>query len=152
MKCTETPQAHEEQRISGKEVVYEEKQNGILIPKPVTIELGSKDTHVEEVQGYTSQQAIMQDGILMVQQLRTELDTQVITKELEEKLTTSGKDLDEESIAQNFQIIAKQGDLSPRVFDKGKSAGRGKKKQQKDTSIGQKGGIQTRRNLSKSHN
>lgn len=94
----------------------------------------------------------MQDGILMVQQLRTELDTQVITKELEEKLTTSGKDLDKESIAQNFQIIAKQRDLSLRVFEKGNSEGRGKKKQQKDTSTGQKCGVQIRRNLSKSHN
>nr|XP_016509082.1 PREDICTED: uncharacterized protein LOC107826604 [Nicotiana tabacum] len=39
------------------------------------------------------------------------------------------RDMDEESTARNFMNVARQGDLSPREIEKGKSAGRGKKKQ-----------------------
>lgn len=40
-----------------------------------------------------------------------------------------GEDVDEESIASNFQQIAQQGDLSPRSVDKKKSGGKPARKQ-----------------------
>lgn len=55
--------------------------------------------------------------------------------EEENKEDTHGQDMDEESTAQNFKHIARQGDLSPRVMDKVKSAGRGKKRNTKKTLV-----------------
>lgn len=40
-----------------------------------------------------------------------------------------GKDLDKESTAQNFKNAARQGDISSRQREKGKSVGKGRKKQ-----------------------
>lgn len=66
-------------------------------------------------------------------------------------ITGKGKDLDEESTAQNFMNVARQGDLSPRLIAKGKSTGKCRKKQQKDITNIQPTGVQTRRNISKSN-
>lgn len=46
----------------------------------------------------------------------------------EEHLEKSGKDLDEESTAQNFLNIVQQGDISSRQTEKVKSATKGRKK------------------------
>ncbi|XP_009803099.2 uncharacterized protein [Nicotiana sylvestris] len=46
-----------------------------------------------------------------------------------------GRDMDEESTAQKFLNVVKQGDLSPRLIELVKSATKGKKKQSKETSI-----------------
>ncbi|XP_019240885.1 PREDICTED: uncharacterized protein LOC109220870 [Nicotiana attenuata] len=61
-------------------------------------------------------------------------------------------DMDEESTAQNFLNIARQGDLSPRQIDQVKSAAKGKRKQTKEASTVPTGGVQTRRTLSKNQN
>nr|XP_016457134.1 PREDICTED: uncharacterized protein LOC107781021 [Nicotiana tabacum] len=45
-----------------------------------------------------------------------------------------GKDLDTESTYQNFQQVTRQADISPTYMNRGKSVGRGKKKQQKDST------------------
>lgn len=67
-----------------------------------------------------------------------------------------GKDLDEESSAQNFRNIARQGDLSPRHNNKGKSATKGRNKNAKESaknsSVLPLTKIQTRRALTKSNN
>ncbi|XP_016484601.1 uncharacterized protein LOC107805125 [Nicotiana tabacum] len=65
---------------------------------------------------------------LIPKHVRTELGTQVNTKEYVGILGTDGKDLDDESTTQNFLNIARQGDISPRQMEKGKLAGRGRKK------------------------
>lgn len=62
-----------------------------------------------------------------------------------------GKDMDEESTAQNLLNIARQGDLSPRQIEKGKSTGKGRKKQQKESNNIQPAGVQTRGTTSKSN-
>ncbi|KAF3621253.1 hypothetical protein FXO38_31909 [Capsicum annuum] len=46
----------------------------------------------------------------------------------------TGIDRDEESTAQNFQNIAREGDLSPRKIEKGKSGGK-ERKNQRDSSV-----------------
>ncbi|XP_019257603.1 PREDICTED: uncharacterized protein LOC109235805 [Nicotiana attenuata] len=69
-----------------------------------------------------------------------------------DNLEGKGRDLDAESTCQNFRNIAKQGDLSPRYLDKGKSVGRGKKGQPKENVQSVVPGVQTRRTLSKSNN
>lgn len=66
-----------------------------------------------------------------------------------------GKDLDAESTYQNFQQIARQADISPTYMNRGKSVGRGKKKQQKDSTQSVQSvvpGVQTRRTHPKHHN
>lgn len=62
-----------------------------------------------------------------------------------------GKDLDEKSTAQNFINVARQGDLSPRQVDKGRSNDKGRKKQQKYSTYMQRTGVQTRRTMTKSN-
>lgn len=71
-------------------------------------------------------------------------------EEEEESQIDKGKDLDAESTAQNFMHIARQGDLLPRQVEKGRSAGRGKKRQNKEVPSVQATGVQTRRTISKS--
>lgn len=61
-------------------------------------------------------------------------------------------EMDAESTTQKFINVARQGDISPRQMEIGKSAGRGKKKQARDTTTVQFPGVQTRRTLSKSIN
>lgn len=68
----------------------------------------------------------------------------------EEHRETTSVDYDDESIAQNFRNVARQGDLSPRHLEKVKSAAKGKKKAPKDTSSLPSNGVQTRRTLNKS--
>lgn len=63
-----------------------------------------------------------------------------------------GKDFDEESTTQNFMNMARQGDLSPRHMDKVKSVGKGRKKQQKESSSIRNTGVETRRSITKSNN
>lgn len=63
-----------------------------------------------------------------------------------------GRDIDEESTAQNFLNVAKKGDLSPRLIEIVKSATKGRKKQSKETSTVPASGVQTRRTQSKSQN
>lgn len=63
-----------------------------------------------------------------------------------------GKDLYEESTAQNFRNAARQGDISPRFVEKGKSIGKSRRKQAKETSSGILAGVQTKRTVSKSIN
>lgn len=53
----------------------------------------------------------------------------------EENIKIKGKDLDEESTAQNIINVARQGDISPRHIEKGKSAAKGNKKQVKDNPV-----------------
>lgn len=60
-----------------------------------------------------------------------------------------GKDMDAESTKQNFIHVAMQGDISPRIMEKVKSAGRGRRKQAKEPNT-QAPGVQTRRTISKS--
>ncbi|XP_070022141.1 uncharacterized protein [Nicotiana sylvestris] len=69
-------------------------------------------------------------------------------KEVEDKDARAGQDLDEESTTQNFQNVARQGDLSPRIVEKAKSAAKERKKHQKENPTVPAGGVQTRRNLS----
>ncbi|XP_059289380.1 uncharacterized protein LOC132042890 [Lycium ferocissimum] len=60
-----------------------------------------------------------------------------------------GIDRDEESTAQNFHNVAREGDLSPRQIEKGKSGGKQRKKHQNNSA--HVSGVQTRRTLSKSN-
>lgn len=53
-------------------------------------------------------------------------------KKMEDNTGGKGRDLDVESTSQNFMNIARQGDLSPKHIEKGKSVGRGRKKQVKE--------------------
>lgn len=62
------------------------------------------------------------------------------------------RDLDRRSSTQNFRNVARQGDLSPRYMEKTKSAGRGRKKKEKESSAVQTVGVQTRMTISKSTN
>lgn len=70
----------------------------------------------------------------------------------EEEVFKIGHDMDQEYTNQNFQNIARQGDLSPRQIEKAKSAAKGKKKQHKESNTAPTGGVQTRRTLTKSLN
>lgn len=73
-------------------------------------------------------------------------------KEVAVRSEHAAKDMDDESTAQNFLNIAKQGDLSPRHIDQVKSDAKGRKKQVKETSTAPTGGVQMRRTLTKSQN
>lgn len=75
----------------------------------------------------------------------TQLSKQNNNIEEETKEDIHGQDMDEEYTAQNFKHIARQDDLSPRVMDKVKSVGRGRKKQQKENTSVPGNGVQTRR-------
>lgn len=79
------------------------------------------------------------------------MEIQQEAKEVEFLTTAQGKDLDKESTTQNFLNVARQGDLSPRHMEQGKSAAKGRKKQGKDPST-TTAGVQTRRALTKSSN
>ncbi|KAM3376682.1 hypothetical protein P3S68_015397 [Capsicum galapagoense] len=61
----------------------------------------------------------------------------------------TGIDRDEESTAQNFQNISREGNLSPRQIEKGKSGGKQRKKQRDSSEP--TSGMQTRRSASKSN-
>lgn len=50
---------------------------------------------------------------------------------IEEDTVGKGRDLDAESTCQNFNKVARKGDISPRFMEKGKSAGKRKAKQVK---------------------
>lgn len=82
--------------------------------------------------------------------VKTQMVKQNKNDEEENNVEKNGPDMDEESTTQNFMHIARQGDLSPRVIDKVKSAGRGKKKQQNENTKVPGSGVQTRRVVSKS--
>lgn len=75
-----------------------------------------------------------------------------INVEDNENLGVVGRDMDKESTTQNFQKVARQGDLSPRHSECGKLVGKGRKKQYKDVTNVQPAGVQTRRTISKSNN
>lgn len=57
-----------------------------------------------------------------------------INVEDNENLGVVGRDMDEESTTQNFQKVARQGDLFPRHSERGKSVEKGRKKQHKDVA------------------
>lgn len=89
---------------------------------------------------------------LIQKPIKTQMVAHWEDKGYEENLGVMGRDLDEETSAQNFLNVAKQADLSPRLIDKGRSTCRGKKKQPKETPSTIPARVQTRRTVSKSHN
>lgn len=58
------------------------------------------------------------------------------TKEDEAKFGDNQENLDEQSTAKNFLNVARQGDLSPRHIEKGKSTIKGRNKHLKDNPSG----------------
>lgn len=66
-----------------------------------------------------------------------------------EELGKTDLDIEEESTAQNFNKVARHGDISPRQIEKRKSAGKLRNKHQRNTSAPP--GVQTRRTTSKSN-
>lgn len=75
------------------------------------------------------------NSFLVQKPVKTHIVTHLQQGEVHGNLEVQGKDLDEEYTIQNFINIARQGDISPRQIEKGKSTGKGRKKQQKDTHI-----------------
>lgn len=73
-------------------------------------------------------------------------------KESQDQEYLARRDMDEESTTQNFMNIAKQGKLSPRHIEQGKSAAKEKKRNNKEQPIVATGGVKTRRGLSKNQN
>lgn len=69
-----------------------------------------------------------------------------------DEVERASRDIDQESTVQNFQSVARLGDLSPRYLEKAKSIAKGRKKQQKDNTTAPTGGVQTMRTLTKSIN
>lgn len=70
---------------------------------------------------------------------------------IEEDTVGKGRDLDAESTCQNFNKVARKGDISPRFMEKGKSVGKRKEKQVKGVPSIQPAGVQTRRTMPKSN-
>lgn len=90
-----------------------------------------------------------ENSSLILKDAKTNIFAQTHTDGDTAFLEAKGKDLDQESTTQNILNIARKGDLSPRHIEKGKSTGKGKKKQLKDTHILQPASVQTRRTISK---
>lgn len=89
---------------------------------------------------------------MMLKFTKYQIPTAEQQKDMEDDTTSKGKDLDAESTCQNFRNVARQGDISPRFMEKGKSVGRGRKKHAKEVPSVQPLGVQTMRLVSKSIN
>lgn len=104
---------------------------------PNTIDVGLKELHVNQDQ--------LASGLKPTRQMHhanttTSLISKIVKNQLatmegnnnnngdEESTEVTGKYMDEEYTIQNFQNVARQGDLSPRLIDRGKTTGKGRKK------------------------
>lgn len=92
------------------------------------------------------------DKCLTIKTAKNQMTVKDVQAEDEDSQMGKGKDLDAESTTQNFMHVTRQGNISPRPMDKGRSAGRGKKRQTKEAPSVQAPGVQTRRTISKSIN
>ncbi|XP_019231592.1 PREDICTED: uncharacterized protein LOC109212408 [Nicotiana attenuata] len=86
-----------------------------------------------------------EDKLMMHKSTKNQIATTEQQKDMEDDTSSKGRDLDAESTCQNFRNVARQGDISPRFMEKGKSAGRGRKKQVEEVPNVQPTGVQTRR-------
>lgn len=89
---------------------------------------------------------------LIPKPIKNQMITQEHNDDEEQNQRAKGRNLDEKSTVQNFMHVARQDDISPRQMEKGKSAGKGKRKQANDTPSLQAPGVQTRRTVYKSSN